>query len=185
MSSSATAENVDLEDILARHLVRYPVMRLEDVYKLIHQASLGSQHLGLDIDQAGAWLTNELADLREGPAEPILDPISPDGRILRVHLRPYVAECHDPASLLLAFVRTANEWEGSIDLLRACWRCVEQTAKDGHLRCDLSAAREFGARMAILNYPAIHHSEAYKAAYRPAYRVVSREFLPGFLSGGG
>jgi hypothetical protein len=184
MSSSATAENLDFQDILARHLVRYPVMHLEDVYKLIHQASLGSQHFGMDIDQAGAWLTNELADLREGPAEPILDPISPDGRILRVHLRPYVAECRDPVQLLLAFVRTADEWEGSIDLLRAYWRCVEKTAKDGHLQCDLSAAREFGARMAKLNYPAIHHSEAYKAAYRPAYRVVAREFLSGPLGGG-
>jgi uridine kinase len=28
------------------------------------------------------------------------------------------------------------------------------------------------------DYPAIHHSEAFRTAYRPAYRVIAKEYLP-------
>jgi hypothetical protein len=163
--------------ILTDHLARYPLMQVEDAYKLVHQASLGSEHAVSDVARAREWLTHELAHLGEGPVEPVLDPISADGRILRVHLRPYVANGGDPARLLDAFVRTANGLQGSTDQLLICWASVEQMAAAGRLPLSQALVREYAVRMARLNYPAVHHSDAYRAAYRPAYRVIARDFL--------
>jgi hypothetical protein len=165
------------QQILTDHLARYPLMQAEDVYKLVHQAGLGSEHAVTDVARAREWLAHELAHLGEGPVEPVLDPISADGRILRVHLRPYVANGGDPARLLNAFVRTANNFQGSTDQLRIDWAYVEQMAVAGHLPFSQAVVREYAVRMEALNYPAVHHSDAYRTAYRPAYRVIARDFL--------
>ena len=164
--------------IVLAHLARYPAMQLEDVYKLAHQACLGSEHAVRDRAQAERWLERELARLGDGPQEPTIDPVAPDGRIVRVHLRPFVAAGGDATDLLDAFVRTANGFRGSHELLRSSWATVEGLAADGSLPFSRPDARAFGRRMADAGFPAVHHSAAYGAAYRPAYRVVARAFLP-------
>jgi hypothetical protein len=177
VNSSTIPEHLALRTVLKRHFDRYPLMQIEDAYKLIHQACLGSHHLVSDIAQADAQLTQELATLTDGPPEPTVDPISPDGRIVRVQLRPYVSNGGDPDSLIQAFVRSANEFDGSIDQLRTYWEWFEQDVTSGLLPLAEVPLREFSGRMETLNYPAVHHSEAYRAAYRPAYRVVVLDFL--------
>ena len=162
-----------------RHLGRYPAMQCEDVYKLAHQACLGSEHAVPDRARAERGLERELAQLGDGPPEPAIDPISPDGRIVRVHLRPFMAAGGMAAELLDAFVRTANEFRGSSELLRACWGSVEAMAAAGSLPFSLASTEAFGRRAEGAGYPAVHHSAAYGAAYRPAYRVVAVEYLPG------
>ena len=77
-----------MNKILQDHLARYPKMQARDVYKLLHQAAMGSEHAVTDIASARAWLERELAEIGPGPAEPLVDPISPDGQIARIHLRP-------------------------------------------------------------------------------------------------
>lgn len=175
--TSTISQRLAFQTVLKRHFARYPRMQIDDAYKLIHQACLGSQHLISDIAQADAQLARELAALTEGPPEPTIDPISPDRRIVRVHLRPYMSNGGDPDSLIQAFVRTANEFEGSIDQLRAYWRWFGEDVMSGRLALAGEPLREFSARMETLDYPAVHHSEAYRAAYRPAYRVIVRDFL--------
>lgn len=167
--------------IVARHLVRYPAMELEDVYKLAHQACLGSEHAVSDRAHAARWLEREIADLGDAPQEPALDPISPDGCIVRVHLRPFLALGGDAAGLLGAFVRTANGFGGSTELLRTCWASVEAIAAAGALPFSSADAQAFGQRMEALGFSAVHHSTAYRIAYRPAYRVVARVYLPQTL----
>jgi hypothetical protein len=165
--------------IVLAHLVRYPAMQLEDVYKLAHQACLGSEHAVRDRAQAERSLERELVQLGDGPREPTIDPIAPDGRIVRVHLRPFLAAGGDATGLLDAFVRTANEFRGSHERLRSSWATVEALAADGSLPAVSRVDTEtFGRRMEDAGYPAVHHSAAYGATYRPAYRVVARAFLP-------
>jgi hypothetical protein len=156
-------------------------MRLVDVYKLAHQACLGSEHAVSDWTQAERWLEEELAQLGEGPTEPMLDPISTDGRLVRVHLRPFLASDGDVAELLEAFVRTANGYRGSTAQLRAYWADVEVIAGTGRLPFQRAEAEVHWRQMEALNCPAVRHSGAYAAAYLPAYRVVAAEFLPDAL----
>lgn len=178
MTATAECARDAFAAIALAHVARYPAMQLEDVYKLAHQACLGSEHAVRDRAQAERWLARELAQLGDGPREPTIDPIAPDGGIVRVHLRPFLAAAGDATDLLDAFVRTANGFRGSHERLRSSWATVEGLVEDGSLPFSRSDARAFGRRMADAGFAAVHHSAAYGAAYRPAYRVVARAFLP-------
>lgn len=174
---------ISFDRIARAHFARYPLMQAEDLYKLAHQACLGSEHAVRDLDGVRRWLERELVEMGDGPGDPLVDPISPDGTIVRVHLRPYIAQGHDPARLLNAFVRTANDYRGSLDRLKQCWDEVVALADAGRLPLSARALRDLGAPLAARGFPAIHHSAAYEQAYRPAYRVVAREYLTGILPG--
>jgi hypothetical protein len=163
--------------ILINHLTRYPVMQVQDVYKLLHQAALGSEHAGLDETSAQKRLEKELAGMGEGPEEPLIDPISPDGQIARVHLRSCLGAGMDMQMILRAFLRTANEWHGSPETLRAYGRAAAQQAEMGKWGLRGVEIEAFFATMETQGYPAAHHSSVFAEMYHPAYRVVQRKFL--------
>jgi hypothetical protein len=167
--------------ILADHARRYPRMQIADLYKLLHQAAMGSEHAVSDKEGVRAWLERELATMGPGAEEPLVDPISPGGEIVRVHLRPFVAAGYDPEGLLDAFLRTAREWQGSVERLRLYWAAAEQMVTLGQLRFAQEQIVDFGQHLASQGFPAAHHSAAYQQAYRPAYRVVVRACLPRAL----
>lgn len=157
--------------ILQSHLTRYPEMQIEDVYKLIHQAVMGSEHAITDPETARKWMERESAEMGRGPVEPVIDPISPDGEIIRVHLRPYVLCGGTLEALLDAFIRTANEHHGDIHLLESYWEIA--ASLDAF---PASVMDEFIRSMKAQNYPAVHHSSEYERLYRPAYRVILRKY---------
>ncbi len=174
-------ETVDYRLLLKAQRIRYPEMQVQDCYKLLFQSCLGSEHAGGDPATAARWLDKELAAMGPGNDEPVIDPISPDGRIVRVHLRPFVRRHGDAGRLVEAFVQTANSFHGSRESLAAAWEQVVRLAAAGELSFSAEAAREFGHEMAAAGYPAVHHSEQFNTLYRPAYRVIAREFLAGLL----
>jgi hypothetical protein len=171
-----------IESILRSHLTRYPAMQIQDVYKLIHQAALGSEHAAPDPESARKWIEREIAEMGDGPSEPVVDPISPDGEIVRVHLRPYASRGGSLERLVEAFIRTANEHRGEIALLESYWTAA--------VRLGIFSAAEMDGFIQPLkaeNYPAVHHSAAYRNAYHPSYRVVSQKVAswlnePGHVS---
>ncbi len=170
------------ENILRSHLTRYPAMQIQDVYKLIHQAALGSEHAAPDPESARKWIEREIADMGDGQNEPLVDPISPDGEIVRVHLRPYVLRGGSIAELVEAFIRTANEYRGEITLLESYWAAAVGL---GHFPA--AEMDEFIQPLKAENYPAVHHSAEYRNAYHPCYRVVSQKVAswlnePGHVS---
>jgi hypothetical protein len=154
-------------------------MQLQDLYKLVHQASMGSEHAVSDTAAARTWLENELRELDSGPSDPFLEPLTPDSALVRVHLRPYRDSGGDPNRLLQAFVNTANGYRGSTGNLIRLWSTAETLASEGKLPFTPEDMSAFVRRLDSLGFPAVHHSEAYTAAYRPAYRVVARNFLSG------
>lgn len=160
------------EAILHDHVARYPSMQIQDMYKLIHQAALGSEHAISDPESVRKWMERELAEMGTGLDEPVIDPISEEEQIVRVHLRPFVAQGGDPDTLLDAFIRTANEFRGDTRVLKKYWNTATamqyfpSTMMDGFIES-----------MDARNYPAVHHSLEYERLYRPAYRVVWRKFI--------
>ncbi len=166
-----------LHSTLTEHLKRYPHMQAADVYKLPYQAAMGNGHAVRDIDTARGWLERELSSLGEGPDDPLIDPLPPDGQLVRVHLRPYMAAGKDPEALLRAFVRTANEWHGSVERLKEYRTAAVEMIKAGLSEIRPDAVESFFATMEAQGFPAVHHSETYARLYRPAYRVVAREYL--------
>lgn len=158
--------------ILHSHLKRYPEMQIQDVYKLVHQSSLGAGHAVTNPLSARAWLERELAEMGKGPSEPMLDPISADGQLLRVHLRPYAAAGGATEMLLDAFIRTANEFWSQKESFEANWDIVARTRLFPAALLD-----DFIAPVRTDSYPSVHHTDIYKRLYKPAYRVVLRKYL--------
>jgi hypothetical protein len=152
-------------------------MEVEDLYKLILQGTMGSEHAISSIDTARSWLRRELASLPEGPEEPIADVISSDGNIVRINLRPFIQSGGDPSSLLDAFVRTGNEYRGTEERLRDHWSLAVRMAEDGELPFEPLQMGAFLEKMERDGFPAIHHSTRYEEAYHPAYRVIKQEYL--------
>jgi len=165
-------------ELIAHHLRRYPRMELADVYKLLHQAAMGSGHAVEDPANARAKLEEELTHLEEGPDDPVADPISPDGKVARIHLRPYVAAGHNVDVLLDAFVHTARAYPAAPDRLERFCACLGDVATVGGLPYARNEVERYVKTIVARGYPVVHHSDAYRTAYRPAYRVVGLDLLP-------
>jgi hypothetical protein len=171
-----------MRDILAAHAVRYPFWSVEDLYKLIHQSAMGSEHAIKEEAKVDDWLVRELREMGPGPEEPLLDPISPDGLILRVHLRPFARHGFDHKLLVNAFLRTAKEYQGSHKRIEDYRENAVELVREGKLQISTGEIIRLFAEMKANNYPAIHHSPLFGQHYRPAYRVVASLYLPKEIS---
>jgi hypothetical protein len=170
-----------LLSILREHSNRYPLWTEVDLYKLLHQAELGSEHAVASRQAAADWLDGELAQLGAGPDDPLLDPIRADGKIVRVHLRPWHEIGLDPSILLEAFIRTASQRQGSTQHLATMLKAAGLIA--GQIGLTAPGIAACAAEMEAAGFPAVHHSSRYEAEYRPAYRVVAASLLPEDLIG--
>ena len=164
--------------LLGQHQQRYPRMELADLYKLLHQSAMGAGHAITDPEAARAALRSECASLAVAEAEPILDPISPDGQLARVHLRPYLAAGGDVEALAAAFLATPQAHPGSRDKLAKFCACLGDLADAGGIPFPRAQVDAYFGPIIAQGYPVVRHSQAYRTAYRPAYRVVAVSLLP-------
>lgn len=181
VSPGCTEETLSrFSPVVSWHAARYPDLEVEDLYKLLHQAVAGPAHAIEDPDMALQWLEREWAEL-EGPleGEEVFEPLSADGRLVRVNLRPWRAAGHSPEAVLSAFVRTAETLPPDSARIRveldAISACSDRIA--GGLRLSATELQSFFSDRERDGYPMIHHSEKYTQAYQPAYRVVFRSYL--------
>ena len=166
-----------LQNIVLDHCSRYPELQVEDLYKLTHQAALGSEHAVKNIESARQWLLSELDQLPVTSEETLIDVISPDRSIVRIHLKPYIESDGDREDLLQAFIQTANYFSGSTDLLREYWWDIEGLVKEVEIPLQIESLKSFFERMEAHAFPAVHHSAQYKQSYQPSYRIIANEYL--------
>ena len=164
--------------IILSHISRYPLSRIEDLYKLCHQASLGSDHAVKDSAAAHEWLYREISELGDPTPEQLLDEISPYGAILRVHLRPYIASGRDPELLFDAFIRTARNCKGGTSRLHRNMTAILELAQKSEIPFKAQDVKSLFDEMKSAGFPPIHHSQIYVKAYNPHYRVIAHHFLP-------
>lgn len=146
----------------------HPAMQPLDVLKLCYQAVHGAEHLLTDLDRARAYFDREYASVAADAAVPLAEDIS-DG-ITRINIAGWKAADLPADWLFRMFVHTASA--PSADAAPMAAVLAEAAALCGHLPGwdeTLSAWRDAGM-------PAVHHSDAYRAAERPAYRIVRREY---------
>jgi hypothetical protein len=174
----SSSERIFWGAIAMNQLERYPLLEVRDLYKLAYQAALGSEHAVSDPAAARAWLEEEIDALGPGPPDPQFDPISPDGAVLRVHLRPFLAEGGDPERLLQAFLESANAHDGSLERLQIYWRWSIELAAQGFIPLEPGEMEAFFEAMRAESFPAVHHSQTFEQAYHPAYRVVLADIFP-------
>jgi len=157
-----------------------PEMRVEDAYKWLFHACLGGEHAVTSEAGPRGWMEREWKTLTPPlPHEKEVVPLRPDGKVVRVNLRPYRARGGDQEFLLAVFVASAREFRGDKREFVAHWHALGTRLHRGKIgrlnypdwvRLDREAKRD--------GYPAVEHSEAYLAKYRPAYRVVLGSLYP-------
>ncbi|RMF84347.1 MAG: hypothetical protein D6736_19485 [Nitrospinota bacterium] len=171
------AEEQAWQGIVSAHLTRYPLLQVQDLYKLAYQAALGSEHLGKDRGQITCYLREELARIPASLTQPLYEEIAPQGVLVRVNLCPFKALGGDPAALGDALLDSMTAFQGSKTTLERYWQWLEAMAEAGLLPFPLSALQHWIERMRREGYPPVHHSPLYRTHYRPAYRVIHRGCL--------
>ena len=148
--------------------------RIDDAAKWIVHATRGGEHAIQNEFAARQWLQTEWASLGPPqPNEPLWIPLTPDGRIGRLNLRPFKAQGGDLDALHAAFLAGARSFDADPARFRRTWRSFGRllaAAPQGHLtRAEWKRLdRDWRAN----GYPAIHHSPEYTVACQPAYRVL-------------
>lgn len=178
VSAGCSRSSDSILPVLKQHLQRYPDMEAEDIYKLVHQAAMGNGHLFTDTAGAKLYLLNELDEVEADTTEPLIEPLSPDGRIVRMNLRPFKARGGDADQLFDAMIRSANTFEQRPDDLERWWTEILDEAEYGTIPSDRTSLQALFDRVKAEGFPARHHSETYEVAYQPAYRVLLKEFVP-------
>ena len=156
--------------LLLEHYKKYPKLRAEDIFKYLFQSVFGCEHLVSDPSAALNYIKKE----REmSVSSPTLDEL--DGEYTRVHI-----SCLAPETLARLFCLSAKKEDG-LASLEAKLEVAKELVANGDLPLDgedfsrkLEAWRQAG-------YPALHHSNAFREAYRPAYRVIANKYAK-FLS---
>ena len=155
----------------------YPKWQVEDVFKYIFQSAFGCEHLVSDQEAVLAYIKREYEAVSK-TAQPLVEPL--DGAYSRVHLS-CLNDGLTPETLARIFCLSAKKEEDGMLSLERKLEAVKQMIESGELPFDKAEFAQKLASWKALGFPAIHHSEVFRATYKPAYRVIANryaEFLP-------
>lgn len=152
------------------HQARYPQMKPQDYGKLAYQTEFGPRHMAPELETVFSELQREWEVIPSGDTTLPVEDLG-DG-MCRFHL----TDAYDPeqAAPLLArlFLMTAQERRGSVDCLLkklGLLRELDVPGMDGWLE----EYRQQG-------FPAVRHSDAFRAAYHPHYRLLKTQYAHSF-----
>jgi hypothetical protein len=176
--------NPNLAQLITTHLERYPHMDTLDVYKLLHQAVFGPGQVIKNQKAAREWLERESGLLKPAAEQVLVESVHPEDEIVRLHLRPYLAEQGSLAQLLVAYAESSWTVQGTFDMMRDYWSSFEamlQHSKyfNGHF--DPRNTLLTGKVRAEEKWSNSHHSPQYNHYYKPVYRVLLREQAESLL----
>ena len=166
-----------ISNLTSQHIARYPNLELIDLYKLLHQSALGASHASAADDILEKEFNLEWDNLTGVHVEPAIDPISPDGKIARIHLRSYLSQDYSKDDLLMAFIRTANAQNGSQEKLKKFCNCLRDLSKAKQLPFNPEDTEAFLNDVEHKDYPTLRHSNIFKKEYEPSYRIVHLDYL--------
>lgn len=150
-------------------------MRIQDAYKWLYHATLGGEHAVTSDEGPRRWMDAEWPTLREPfKNEPLMVKLRPDGKLIRVNLRPFRAVGGDKEKLLQAFVASAKEFHADRSEFVREWSALGTFLKAKGKQGLLSYVgwQKLDAEAKKQGYPAIDHSPEYEKAAKPAYRVM-------------
>ena len=114
--------------------------------------------------------------------EPLWEPCSDDGSMIRVNLRPFVERKYSVEDLVNAMMETAAKVKGDRMRFEANWSLVRGLIEQGSLEIPPAAFEKFTQEIKAKNFPYIHHSKIYEERYKPAYRVVLRSAFEKYFT---
>lgn len=162
--------------LLAEQMRRYPLLQTDDLLKALYQAAYGCEHFAPSEEMVIARLREEWARIETGATDDEPEPLA--GGYSRAHLATCAAQgvaVKTLARLFLLTAKTAPEGD------RHAWHqaaldTLTEMVDAGEWTLDTKAVRERLGAYRAAGCPAIHHSEAFRAAYHPAYRLLRSEY---------
>lgn len=156
----------DIIPLLYSHLDSHPKAEITDAVKFLYQACFGGGHMIPDPQASYAYLCREASSLSKTRQGAEIEDL---GNYVRLDLS--VLDKLSAQTLNLIFVASAKNAPQDkaefIDLLQIFYESdyFDKEKKAAYLR-----------RYRASGYPAVHHSDAYRAEYSPAYRVVGKQY---------
>ena len=171
----------ELRGILLAHMKKYPLMEPRDAAKLLYQGEFGGGHLLSDRGSALKRLKSEIEQIKQTkvgndseacfPAEMV----SPD--IARLNLNGITDLGLSEQTIVGLFAETCQP-RGAVQSLRGKLALMADMARRGEAPFSLADWQVFASQWEAAGFPAVSHSEAYRAAYHPAYRLIPAQAVP-------
>jgi hypothetical protein len=173
-------QNERTRKALLEHCGRYPDLKIRDVFKYLYQSSFGCEHMVSSLDAVTDWIRKEHSGTVTGEAvsevtgSGTVDPL--DGGYSRVHLDWLDRGLSVETLGKLFYLSAKTEDEGRIELERKLDVALEMVRK-GELPFGFEEFKIAVSEWKNAEYPAVHHSEAFRAMYHPSYRVVAEQYV--------
>ncbi len=155
--------------IVRDHRARYPLMQPQDYGKLAFQSEYGPKHLAGRIDEVFSALEEECGRLPAYVCPE--DPEEIGGGFCRVPLSAGWSE-QEKKIFAKLLILTAEECRGSTEGMKKKTDCL--------LKLQIPGMDAWIDRWNRQGYPVVHHSEAYRSAYRPHYRLLQKAYAGYF-----
>lgn len=157
---------------LINHYKNYPELQSEDIFKFIYQSSFGCEHMVTDVKTAAEYIKNEYSGISE-TNKAFCEPL--DGEYSRVSLS-WLNVGLLPETLAMLFcLSSKKEVDGKSSLVKKT-AIAEELVLNHKIPIDSKIFREKLTAWRNSGYPAIHHSEAFRMAYKPSYRVIANRY---------
>lgn len=165
-------QNQKTREALLGHYHNYPGLQMQDVFKFLYHSAMGCEHLVNDERAALAYIQKEYSTpFPELPMQ--IEPL--DGGYSRVPLALLHTGLSAQTLARLFCLSAKHEPQGKAALQQKL-QVTLRLAENGILPFDAKALAEQIAAWANAGYPAIHHSEQFRAQYRPSYRVIANRY---------
>lgn len=165
--------NDSLAALIQTHIEHYPELDIADVYKLLHQANFGSGTTDVNKKIEREWLESEYRTHKPDAKMQLIESASPEGKWVRLHLRPYMAAGGKIEPLLETFMVSAKQVQNNFSQMDVYWQAFESLAESRwSTHFAIHEVRLFGKIQASRKWPAVAHSPKFVRAYRPLYRVL-------------
>ncbi len=160
--------------IIQQHITRYPEMGLQDVYKMLYQATYGPAHLGVEKTRIAKSLQAELATVSPDSSVALIESICPSDRYIRINLKRFTAAAMETELLVEAVYRSCQPEPQGRTALQRQMAILHTLIQQERLPFREEQFLKFSKAIAAKDYPIAHHTAAYLRHYDPAYRVVNK-----------
>lgn len=164
--------------ILLNQLNRYPLMFIEDIYKLIHQAVMGPEHFISDKGRAFLRLRLEFDQIDISFSRPLWEEIDPLGQLIRLNLVPFKKRNGDLKKLFEFFYQTSVSFKAEPKNIIHYFNEIMSLSNENKITYNIYNLKSFFQIMKSQGFSAVHHSVKYRNTYHPAYRLIAKNLLP-------
>lgn len=170
---------MNIKTLLLKQYDLYPMMKIQDIIKLIYQNEFASGHFIENEAESLRKLQEEWCSLEdiytnENPFEYI------GNNLCRLHLRALKDSDISIKTINRFFTNTANSTHGSIQSFEKKLDVFRECCKEGHLPYSLEELEAYIYAYKEKGYPPVSHSDLYRTAYSPSYRIVRSEYRDFF-----